>query len=693
VAIASKGRPSVLGASLASLGRQSRAPDSVWVAVPSAEDAPDDLGYPGVTVLISAPGLTTQRNAILDAIPEDVDVLVFLDDDAEMHPLYLERAAALMDVHPEVALMCGLVVADGARTGEIERTAARARLDVRHPGDGLRRGVTAYGCNMVVRAATARSVRFDEALRLYGWLEDRDFGQRVARHGEVVEFAGCELVHLGVSNGRQSGERLGFQQVVHPVYLWRKGVLTLGIAAYLIARPVFPNLLRSLTRSGGRSDSPGRLRGNLSGVRNVLRTGGDPRGVEQVSARPLRLPATERRLRLSGGIALADQVLSGLSNFLTVALVARSATPVDFGHFAVTYALFITLLGLARQLWGTQIALKASAPEAVRRVRELLGATLYATPAAWLLMALCSLALAGPGAVPVIAVLSVALPVVVAQDLCRFTSVAAGRPGVAAASDLVWVLTVAVGFVIRPPMLVALLIWLVGAVLALAVALLALRLTPALRGGWAQLFRRHPTGEVSAVGGLSVSLATYVTLGLATVHLSAAAAGALRGASTVMAPVNTFFAFGSLALLSVIYRRPPSGQPRLVRRISAGLVAVSLSWGAVLVLLPDGLGQLLLGETWPGARAVLPWTVIEYVGLSVGLGAVLGLQAFEKARILVTIALVGAGLTVAGSVIAAVAGSSAAAFAAALAITAAVNAILTWSAYAISRRAFARSDA
>ena len=40
-------------------------------------------------------------------------------------------------------------------------------------------------------------------------------------------------------------------------------------------------------------------------------------------------------------MALADQALSGLSNFLAVALIARSSSPEAFGHFTIAYALFV----------------------------------------------------------------------------------------------------------------------------------------------------------------------------------------------------------------------------------------------------------------------------------------------------------------------------------------------------------------
>jgi len=132
---------------------------------------------------------------------------------------------------------------------------------------------------MVVRADTARDLRFDDRLPLYGWLEDRDFSTRAARIGRVVDYAGCEFIHLGVPSGRQSGVRLGFQQVVHPVYLRRRRVLGLGQTIYLIGRPLLANLVGAVVGSRSNVDRRGRLRGNVTGVRSLVSGGPRPEEV------------------------------------------------------------------------------------------------------------------------------------------------------------------------------------------------------------------------------------------------------------------------------------------------------------------------------------------------------------------------------------------------------------------------------
>lgn len=281
VAIPSRGRPTVLADALRSLREQQRPADEVWLAVTAPEDLPADVhDDPTVRVVISPVGSALQRNAIIDRLSADVDLVVFLDDDAELHPDYLARAAAFARARPDVALFTGQVVVDGAATGEIDRPTARAALATATDSELVTDGVPGYGCNMVARGDVAREVRFDDRLPLYAWLEDRDFSVRASRLGKVVRYSGCRAAHLGFSGGRCSGVRLGYQQVVHPWYLHDKGVLTRREASWFIARAVAGNVLHA---GSGRIDRPGRLRGNLHGLRDAVQAGADPARVFQLA--------------------------------------------------------------------------------------------------------------------------------------------------------------------------------------------------------------------------------------------------------------------------------------------------------------------------------------------------------------------------------------------------------------------------
>jgi hypothetical protein len=125
---------------------------------------------------------------------------------------------------------------------------------------------------MAFRLASIGDLRFDERLVLYGWLEDRDFAAALARQGggRLVKSADAIGVHMGVKGGRMAGERFGYSQIVNPLYMLRKGTMTLSQVADHLFRNMSSNLGRSL-RPEPFIDRRGRLRGNLLGIADILR--------------------------------------------------------------------------------------------------------------------------------------------------------------------------------------------------------------------------------------------------------------------------------------------------------------------------------------------------------------------------------------------------------------------------------------
>jgi hypothetical protein len=77
-------------------------------------------------------------------------------------------------------------------------------------------------------------------------------------------------VHLGVKRGRVSGRKLGYSQVINPLYLVRKKTMPLRDALRHVVRNVASNMVRSFAPEPW-VDRRGRLRGNLIGVCDFLR--------------------------------------------------------------------------------------------------------------------------------------------------------------------------------------------------------------------------------------------------------------------------------------------------------------------------------------------------------------------------------------------------------------------------------------
>jgi GT2 family glycosyltransferase len=279
VVVATLGRPDVVTATLKHLLEiQTLKPAAVIVSCVVPEDAGDAASFPAVTVVTGRPGLAAQRNAALAALPAGIDVVVFFDDDFVAGADWLAAAGRTFRDEPQVVAFTGRILADGIKgpglgfndavriVESVDRSADWSRIEPYSP----------YGCNMAFRLSAIGGLRFDERLVLYGWLEDRDFGAALAkRGGRLIKCASACGVHMGVKSGRVAGDRLGYSQVVNPIYMLRKGTMTVGQVAGQLFRNISSNVARAV-RPEPFIDRRGRLRGNLRGLADVLRGCLDP---------------------------------------------------------------------------------------------------------------------------------------------------------------------------------------------------------------------------------------------------------------------------------------------------------------------------------------------------------------------------------------------------------------------------------
>jgi GT2 family glycosyltransferase len=283
VGIASRGRPGVLAAVVERLGRQTLPPSSILISCTGPEDCGALALRDDVTVLIDRPGLARQRNAVLRNLPPDADIVVFFDDDFVPHDDWLRVVEAAFRRYPDVACITGRVVADGILGPGLALPDACAQLDGLPTGaEDIIDGYSPYGCNMALRRAAIGALRFDERLVLYGWLEDYDFGGALAQSGcRLIKLGAALGVHLGVKSGRVSGRKLGYSQVMNPLYLNRKGTMGRGPMISQIIRNVAANLGRSLAPEPF-IDRRGRLRGNLIAAADLVRGRLTPERAEQL---------------------------------------------------------------------------------------------------------------------------------------------------------------------------------------------------------------------------------------------------------------------------------------------------------------------------------------------------------------------------------------------------------------------------
>jgi hypothetical protein len=272
VIFATKGRANILVEVFDRLRHQSRKPDSIIISCPALDDAGELARRGDVKLVLGPAGLPHQRNAALRQLDTETAIVVFFDDDFVAHRDWLANVEQAFEEDPEIVAITGRVLADGVKGAGISIDQADQILQSwdGQSADLIRTDYSPYGCNMAFRRSAIRDVLFDERLVLYGWLEDHDFGGALRkRGGRSIKLGSACGVHLGAKAARVTDRKYGYSQVVNPIYLYRKGTMTLGAAADHVFRNLASNLVLSL-RPEAHIDRAGRLRGNIIGLKEVL---------------------------------------------------------------------------------------------------------------------------------------------------------------------------------------------------------------------------------------------------------------------------------------------------------------------------------------------------------------------------------------------------------------------------------------
>lgn len=364
--------------------------------------------------------------------------------------------------------------------------------------------------------------------------------------------------------------------------------------------------------------------------------------------------------RLSWGVA--DQGMSSLTNFLLSAFVARSLGAAQFGAFSLAYVTYGLGINASRGLavepllirfsdttlgaWRRACAGSAGSALAVGLVGGCIGVAVGA--------------LIGGTTGEAFLALGVTLPGLLLQDSWRYAFFSVGKGYHAFINDTVWA-------AIQIPALVLLketghadvfwftLAWGGAATVGAVLGAFQARVIPSLRSAWLWLVQHRDLGPrylVENTGGNAVdSLRTYsVThiLGLTSI-------GLIQAASVLMGPFKIIY-YGISLMTIPEAARLLNRRPRLLSlfclTVSAGLSVAALAWGIVLlVALPRGLGQLLLGSLWHGAYPLVVPTIFAVMAMCAGTGASIGLHALGAAKRSMRNALRSAAFIVAGGII------------------------------------------
>jgi len=276
VIIATKDRPRELSNLLSALALQTVRPNMIVVSACDLSDVEQCvIEENAVRLVIGPPGLTAQRNRALSLVRASYDIVIFFDDDFVPSRFWIERARTLLVPQQRIGCVTGRVLLDGVAgeglewsygqslVDDVDRTASPIiqpeTKEVRSP----------YGCNMAFLATAIEKMWFDERLALYGWLEDQDFGVRMAARAKTIWTNTVWGVHLGSNRGRVSGFKFGYSQVVNAWYLMTKGILKPRELCGYVLFGLGANAV-GIILSNSHVDRYGRLKGNIVGIIDII---------------------------------------------------------------------------------------------------------------------------------------------------------------------------------------------------------------------------------------------------------------------------------------------------------------------------------------------------------------------------------------------------------------------------------------
>lgn len=353
-------------------------------------------------------------------------------------------------------------------------------------------------------------------------------------------------------------------------------------------------------------------------------------------------PAGSARRALAGRLSwgLADQAASSMSNFVVGVYVARSLGVTAFGVFSLAWVTYGVVLNVSRGVATDPLVVRFSGvSDASWRgaVARSSGTALGVGAALGVVSVVAGLALGGRlGAA--FACLGVVLPGLLLQDAWRFAFFAAGAGRKAFVNDLVW------GAALVPAMVVAAQ---VGTVTAFVLAWGGSAAVAAGYGWFQSGIRPHPAGARAwvrehrdlgyryLVENVSNSGASQLrAYGLGAI-VGVGAVGVIRGAELLLGPFMAVLMGLSLVTVAEaarVLRRAPHRLGAFCLLLGGGQAAAALLWGGALLLVPDRLGELVLGGVWGAASELIVPVTLGVAGAGLGTGAAAGLRALGAAR-------------------------------------------------------------
>lgn len=349
------------------------------------------------------------------------------------------------------------------------------------------------------------------------------------------------------------------------------------------------------------------------------------------------------------GWTTADQALSSATNAGLSFLVAREVSAEAFGAFALAFVAFVYANGVVRALVSDPLIVRFSAADRQAQdnaIGDSAGSAVLVGTAAGALSAVTGLVLGGLTG-ELLLVLGAFLAGLALQDHWRLAFFASDRPRSAFVNDLVWATLQIAGVVAliwsgRGGVAAYLAVWGASGSVAAGLGAWQAGVRPRLSNGVTWI-REHRDIGVRYTWSFLINQGAFnaAIVGIGALA-GVAAVGALRAAQVLLGPMRVAFSALSAFALPILSRQASWSRDvlRPAVAVSVAAAALTLAWTGLLLLVPDRVGQQLLGETWALADQVVGIHGLQVTAIGLALGAWLGLKALSEAGLLMRVALV-----------------------------------------------------
>jgi O-antigen/teichoic acid export membrane protein len=382
----------------------------------------------------------------------------------------------------------------------------------------------------------------------------------------------------------------------------------------------------------------------------MAQTSWDPAPVE-----PSRSGTANRR----AGVITVDQAISSASNLLVLIWVAHTLSPADFGRFSLVFFVYMFTQGaIVRSLVSATVLVHPE--DADHNARRVLGAAILLSFVAGALCILIGAAIWSTGSelAPSIFVMGITLPLLGVQDVGRYIAVAESKPGRAVVLDSLWLVLLVVAFVLVEVGNQSSLLWLVaawsgsGAVSGLWVFVQqGIPRARELSFDWLRL--RWSFSWRSMVASTSSSTVALIGSSLMAVVSGPVAVAAVRAALLLERPSTTVQGALAASASTDVAREQPDNAAlmRHQRRIMRLSILTAVLNFAVLLVLPDKFGELLLGQVWDVVKPLVLVVGLHVTAIAAQSGVRAALMGRRQIQSVMVVDIAGTVLSIVGLMI------------------------------------------